>query len=238
MMRKRGFLLSLMIIIGVVVLITFFLAFTLRNEIADVFKPRISDVSAVQVYVENCVDAVSKYGIYRLGKQGGILYLEPGHFSHAFLRVNYAFDEAKAFPGIEGVENELEFFIGENIKNCTRGFRGFQSRGMRIEEGNATADVIPGRESVIVKLHYPLRIMYEDRTFVLEKFQKAIPVKLRKVHSETDSFLDLERYDLLYLNEMDANVYITPFDEADLFVEERLGSRINAEDYLFIFAVK
>lgn len=238
MRKKRGMVLSLMIIIGISVLIIFFLAFAMRNEISELIKPKVSDVNPVQVYVENCVDAVSKYGLYKMGKQGGSISLDDEHFSHAFLNVNYAFNSRKTLPEISAMEEELENFVSENIKNCTRDFKSLESRGMKIKEGNATAEVIPTRNSVIVKLHYPLSVDYQGKTFLFETFQKSIPVKLKKVRSDTDAFLGKEKYDMLLLNEMDSNVYIMPFGKTDLFVEERLGSRVNSEDYLFIFAAK
>lgn len=238
MVRKRGFMVSFMIIIGIVVLIMLFLALAMRNQISDAIRPRVSDVSGVQIYVENCVDAVSRYAFYKAGRQGGSITLKQGHFSTQFIDTNYVLGSGNSLPELDEIRAELELFIDNSLKNCTAGFRGFESQGMKIEEGEVKTSIIFGARSAIVTVSYPLRIEYQDKTFAIEKFQKDIPVSFRKTHSDTGSFIGLEeRYDLLCLNRINANFFITPFEETDLFVEERLDSRADTDSYLFIFAV-
>jgi len=243
MNKKRGFLLSLIIIMGLLILIIAIIAFAARNQLSSIISPKASDITGVQIYVENCIDAVAKYSAYRVGKQGGSIFLRHGHFSAPFLETNYAFDNVKRFPELGEIQREMEQFISGNLKKCTAEFRGFALQGISVEEaGDVSAQVIFGARSTLISVIYPLRITYEDKTFALERFQKDIPVTLKKIHSDTDRFLGIsppeDGYDLLFLGEMDANVYIAPFGESDLFVQERLDSRMNAGSYLFIFAVR
>jgi len=239
MANKRGFLLSLIIIIGVIFLIMLLIVLAMREELVDIKKTGSSDLGGVQMYVENCIDAVSKYALYKAGKQGGTITLKEDHFSNSFLETNYAFEKQKVFPPLEISKLELEGFIDRNLKNCTAGFAGFGLQGMEISDGDVETEIIFGLRSVIVTVNYPLEIDYQGKTFSLEKFQKDIPVRFKTIHSETDQLVSdfHERYNLDFLNEMDSNIYMTPFEETDLFVEERLGSRGNGDNYLFMFAV-
>ncbi len=239
MMKKRGFLLSLMIILGVLFLIILLIALATRDEIVDIPKSKNSDISGVQLYVENCIDAVSKYALYKAGKQGGLIELKEDHFSNSFLETNYAFYNEKTFPSLDASKQEIEVFIDDNLKKCTDGFKGFGLQGMEISEGDVSTEILFSLRSVIVTVDYPLEIEYQGKKFSLEKFQKDMPVRFKTVHSETDSLVSNldDRYNLELLNQMDSNVYITPFGETDLIVEERLGSRGNGDNYLFMFAV-
>lgn len=237
MKGKRGIALSLMILIGIVFLIIMFFAFAMRGQMVGLIKPKVADISAVQIYVENCVDAVSQYAVYKIGKQGGSIQLDEPYFASPFLDVNYGFNKGKTFPAIDEAKLEIENFVNENLKNCTAGFRGFGSQGISVKEGDVRTDVFFGLRSTIVTVSYPLEITYQDKTFALDKFQRDIPVGLKKIHSKTDEFLNLDRYNLTYLRGINSNIYIVPFENDDLIVQESLDSRIYGENYLFLTAI-
>lgn len=238
MLKKKGFLISLMIIIGIMIVIIFFVAFAMREQLTDLIKPKTANVNEINIYVENCLDTVARYGVYKLGKQGGSLTLKPNHFKNPFLDVNYAFDNVKTFPELESIKTELESFVDNNLKNCTDDFAEFKAKGMDIRAGNVSTEIIFGSRSMIFNVKYPLEISYQEKTFSIEKFQSDVQIALRRIHSETDKFLDLEQYDMLYLNDLDADVYIFPSEDTDIFVTERMDSKISADNYLFIFTVR
>jgi len=239
-MAKKGFMISLMIIIGILILVLLFFAFAMRNQLVDLIKPKVSDVSGVQIYVEDCIDAVSQFAIYKMGIQGGSITLNPAHFSNSFLNVNYAFDGTKTFPALDAMRAEIESFVNNNLKNCTAEFRGFKSKGIDIKEGNVSTSIIMGVKSLIITVDYPIGITSGDKTFEIDKFQRDVPIRLKGVHSETDGFLSgfSSRYNLTYLRNMNSNVYILPYEDTDLFVEEAPDSRILGDNYLFLFAVR
>jgi len=238
-MGKKAMVISWMIMIGILIIIILYFVYATRNQLIEMIKPRVSDVSAVQIYVENCIDAVSKYAAYTVGKQGGSIFLRERHFSNPFLNVNYAFDKAKTFPTIDEVKTEMEQFINSNLKNCTADFRGFKSKGIEIEEGNVSSEIIFGPKSFIVTVNYPLKISSGGKTTLIEKMQKDVPLNLGKIHSETDNFLSFFdiRYNLTYLRNRASSTYIVPFEDADLFVEASSESNLFGDSYLFLYAV-
>ena len=239
-MNKKAIVISVMIIIGIVILTIFFFAFAMRSQLVNLIKPKTTDVSAVQIYVEDCVDAVSQFAFYKIGKQGGSISLRPAYFSNPFLEVNYAFDGVKTFFTLDEMKSNAEAFINTNLKNCTAGFKGFALKGVNVNEGDVSANIMFAARSTIVTVSYPLQIVEGDKTFSLDKFQRDIPVTLRRIQLQNDAFLSGfgDRYNLTYLRNVNSNIYIIPFSETDLFVEENLDSRILKENYLFLFAVK
>jgi len=240
MKGKKGIVISLIIIIGLVILALMFFAYAMRSQMVDLIKPKTSDASGVQIYVENCLDAVSQYSIYKIGKQGGSLYLMPGYFSTPFLEVNYAYDSSKKLPALDSVKTEIESFVNENLKNCTQGFKGFALKGVSVKDGDVNSTVIFSAKSVIVTVSYPLEISSEDRSYSLEKFQIDIPVMFSFVHSRTDNFLAGfdNGYNMTYLRTLNSNIYVTPFEDSDLFTIENKESKIFNDPYLFLFAVR
>ena len=241
MKEKKGFLISLMIIFGIVILAVFLFMLAARSQwLSAVIKPQVSESGGVQLYAEDCLDSVAKYAAYTVGKQGGSIHLQPSPFTNLFLEVNYAFDSANEFPGIDTVKSEMEQFINENLKNCTAGFRSFEAKGMKIEEGNVSSHIFLGPKSFVVKAEYPLKITSGGKTASIDVIQKDIPLNLGRIHSETNAFLSgfSDRYNLTYLRGRSSSTYILPFGETDLFVEASSESRLFGENYLFLYAVR
>ncbi len=240
MKGKKGIVMSLMIIIGLIILALMFFAYAIRSQKMESMAPKVEGTSAVQTYVETCIDAVSQYAVYKTGKRGGSLSLSPVFFSAPFLDTNYAFNGARTFASEDEVRTEIETFVNENLKNCTAGFRGFGLQGVSVKEGYANTSIIFGTKNMIVTVDYPLEISFQDRKVSLDKFQRDLPVALKKVHSQTEGFISGfdRRYNLTYLRSMNANVYISPSQDSDLFVLENLDSRVFSENYLFVYAVR
>lgn len=237
---KKGIAISLVIIICIILLVVMFFAYAIRSQMVEVIKPKTADASGVQIYVENCLDAVSQYAFYKIGKQGGSLELKPAYFSTPFLEVNYAYDSTKKFPALDTIKTEVEIFVNENLKNCTAGFGGFALKDVKITEGNVNSTVFFSAKSAIVTANYPLEVSSAERTYSLEKFQVEIPIMFSFVHSKTDNFVSgFEKgYDLTYIRTFNSNVYVTPFEDSDLFTIENKDSRIFNDPYLFLFAVR
>jgi hypothetical protein len=240
MKGKRGLAISFMIIVGILFLMLMFFAYALRHQIVDIMNPPSNDASAIQLYVDNCVNAVSQYAIYKIGKHGGSVIPDEPRLSNLFLDVNYAFDGTKKFPSLSGMKSEIEGFVDDNLKNCTYKFRGFESRGVHIEEGDVKTEMTFQLNSVLVSVNYPLKITSGGSSLSLEDFHAKVPVRIDSIQSGIENFVSDfdERYDMLYLNDADSNIYITPYEETDLFAYEDLASRIMSENYLFLFAVR
>jgi len=240
MKGKKGFGITMFIILGIIILIIVGFFIAVRGELVSLIKPRGSDAGAVQIYAENCLDSVAKYSAYTIGKQGGSIYLNPNHFASLFLGVNYAFEGSKTFPSMDSLKLEMEQFIDGNLKNCTDGFRGFKQMGMQIEEGDVNSTVILGPKSFIVRVDYPIKIISGDRETSIDVIQKEIPINLGRIFTETDNFVSgfSDRYNLTYLRGRSSSTYIIPFDEADLFVESSTESRLFGDNYLFLYSVR
>ena len=239
-MKQKKAQVSVFIIIGILIVLAVVYFLAIRKSSVDIEPSAPQDFSAVQVYVENCLSIVGNFAVYKIGVQGG--YIEPrlNSYQSAFLDVAYAFDSIKTFVELSKMESEIETFVNENLKKCTNGFSEFGAKGISIEEGNVNSDVSFGAKNVIFSVNYPLRITSGGVDYEMEKFTSDVPVALKTVHSDVDSFVyDFdERYDLTYLNGLNSNVYIHPMGQNDMFVEENLDSSIRGENYLFLYAVR
>jgi len=236
-MMKKGQI-SVFIIIGLFVLaIAGFLIFLFPNIRIET---RYTTINDLVIFVEDCIDSVTKFGLYKIGMQGGPIYLLNNFYDDGFFSIAYAYNEKKTFISLDEIERQLEFFINENLPACISDFAAFKERGFKIEYGKPIADATFARDDVFVELEFPLNITKGETSWKLEKFNANVPIKIKRIHSGIDAFVsDFEdRYNLSYLRELNSNVYIVPSDNTDLFVDESLDSRMFSENYLFLYVVR
>ena len=240
-MRHKKAQLTFFIILGIVVIAAFVYFLAVRKESADLAPAGVpQDFSAIQIYVEDCLKAVTNFAVYKIGKQGGYIETPEGSYRNTFLDVAYAFDSSNIFVAMPKMQLEIEGFVNAHLKECTAGFADFRSKGISIKEGNVKSQVSFGERNVMVVAEYPLQMSSAQSSYSLEKFSATVPVALKTVHLGINSFVSDfdERYDLTYLNSISSNVYIHSMGPADLFVEENPDSSIRGENYLFLYAVR
>jgi len=240
MRHKKAQFLTAFIILGILILAVFLYFLAMRKESINIPASSTTGASAVQIYVENCLGAVSNFAVYKIGKQGGYMETPADSYRDKFLDVAYAFDSYNTFVALPKMQSDIQDFINNNLKNCTAGFLEFKSKGLDIQEGDVASAVHINAKSIMVVAEYPLQVRSGDTKFSIEKFSADVPVAIGTIHSEIDSFVSDfdDRYDLTYLNGINSNVYVMPLGDTDLFLQESLNSSIRGENYLFLYSVR
>jgi hypothetical protein len=238
MKSKRGQI-STFIIIGLIILGIFLFILAIRSDLFKTMMPSSNSVIPVQKYVEECVDRTSKYGVYRMGMQGGYLMMPNDYFRNDVFEVSYAYNDEKKFLTLDEMRQQLETFILVNLPGCLDDFRSFRNEGFNIQAGEMKVDVLFAEKNSMVTVTLPMTITRSDFSAKLEKFPMPMNIAAKEIHSGIDNFVDdlSDSYDMTYLNGLNANISVNAFGDSDLFAEQNFDSVISGEDYLFLYAV-
>lgn len=238
MHSKRG-MITVFIIMGVIILVAVVFVLAVRSEFFKAtFMPSEDSVIPVQKYVEECVEKVSKFALYRMGMQGGYLMLPDDYFNNGVFNVGYAYNDGKTFLSLDEMEQQLESFILINMPNCLNNFREFRNEGFGIQEGQMNVDVLFAKTDMIVTLNMPLAVTKGEFHAKLEKFPVPVKVAAKEIHSGVDMFAGFDRmYNMNHLNSLNANVSVNAFGETDLFAEQNFDSVIGGMNYIFLYSI-
>jgi len=239
MRSKRGQI-SVFIIIGIIILASVLFVLAIRSEFFKTLMPTTNSVIPIQKFVEECVDRTSKYGIYRMGMQGGYLTMPDDYLKSDVFEVGYAYNNEKKFLALDEMRQQLESFILVNMPDCLNGFKEFENEGFSIQTGEMKVDVLFAEKSSMVTLTLPMTITKGDFNAKLEKFPVPMNVAEKEIYSGIDNFVnDLsDSYDLTYLNGLNANISVNSMGDSDLFAEQNFDSIISGKDYLFLYAIR
>jgi hypothetical protein len=175
---------SVFIVLGLIILVLTGLSLYIYDQNTSNLKHQYENqylvhlsVEPVKRYVENCIDLVSQKPIIDIGKYGGTL--NPNKYQYYLnKKYNYlCYDE----EGIcvqkpllrQDIEKELELSIYNNLSKCID-LTVFERQGFVISSGEMDIDVKIGREDVIIKLKYPLNLIKENVSLVIEDYQVKI----------------------------------------------------------------
>ena len=116
--NKRGQVTLFIIIAVVIVAIIVLIIFLQRSSLG----PELPETEAIKVksYIDDCLELKIKQGILALGKQGGYYNLDNVE-SITFLDEQTAYywkNEANLVPSLDVIEQELNFWLNDNIDNC------------------------------------------------------------------------------------------------------------------------
>ncbi len=126
------FLVIVLIILGVVIIAT-----QIQNQATK--EPSISSLQVtptleMQQYVESCLQDVGERAIRYVMLQGGYYYPPDASTSYFDVDVATYWDHGdNLMPGRDEIEQELAFFVEDNIAYCLRDFIDFESQGYVIE---------------------------------------------------------------------------------------------------------
>ena len=228
------------IIIGIILLGSVLFVLAIRSEFFKTLMPSSNSVIPIQKFVEECVDRTSKYGMYRMGMQGGYLMMPNDYLKNDVFEVGYAYAGEKTFLTLDEMKQQLESFILINMPDCLNGFKEFENEGFDIKAGEMKVDVLFAEKNSIVTLTLPMTITKGNFNAKLEKFPVPMNIAAKEIHSNVDLFVDdmSSSYDLTYLNGLNSNISVNAFGDSDLFVEQNFDSVISGWNYLFLYAIR
>lgn len=197
---------------------------------------------AVETFVETCLKDVSVPGIYLLANNGGYIY----EYSNLLLaenkQISYHLDYgAYTAPSTEFMEKELSTFIKNSMLSCLDHFHAFEE--YRLKTGEMTVESSISKESISIKMKYPIIITAEKAVIELSKFSEVFPVRLGRILSVRDDIIGMiqedKGTDLDLLTQHDMRVTLLPYDSrSTVYSIYDNQSSIDNHPFVFNFAVK
>tara|TARA_Y100000310_G_scaffold213829_1_gene214838 strand:+ start:14200 stop:14937 length:738 start_codon:yes stop_codon:yes gene_type:complete len=240
MKEKKGQL-TIFIIIAIFIIGGVLIFFVLKTGLIK--QPLSPEAENIYSLVQSCIEQEGIKTIYTIGKNGG--YFFPPEFSTES-GVTYYYSGGKSYmPSKEEIENEISFYLSEILFFCTRNFVDFQDLEIKQREIKTETEI--KNEEVVLNINYPITIIKEESTSVIEDFKLEIPVRLGIVYDSVaeiiqeqltsegiclSCLLDISlKYDL-YVDMMDYD------EETTIFIFRDENSKINNETFVWIFANK
>jgi hypothetical protein len=149
-----------------------------------------------------------------------------------------------SFGSVHPIEEVLEYYITNNIKNCID-WGVFEKQGYEITESNFSVDLRTTKEEVSVHLIYPLTIKKTttDST-TMQDFLINLKIRFKKTYDIVSSLIENDITNMTFDIENDAflgegfsvHVIRNAFKQEDIIIVGDENSLINNVPYEFIFA--
>lgn len=170
-MKKSGQI-SIFIIISILIAASVILIFVSVKKI----NPPSAKGDAVYIYVQDCLDKISKRAVLNVAKQGGY---------YSFSEINniyyfpysvplYVDKETKNVPAKEIVEGEINNYIENDMDSCLKDFEEFKKNGFEIEMTKFKVNSEIKDESVVIDAESDLIVSRNDVNEEFKKFGSEI----------------------------------------------------------------
>lgn len=244
MTGKRGQI-TVFIIIGIVLVVSFALITTYSSLEKDVPEVSAVDADSMQEYVESCLSSELDYSLILLGMQGGMLNVKEPYYDAEYSRIPYWLydeDELKFFiVSKENAEADLERYLEDNIKEC---FQNIDVSGLDIDYSKKQADIDILEDSVVAEMFLPIEVNKGSAAISLDRFRVTQDVRLGKILDSARNFTFVtndfpEGIDLteLYSYGFNTTVYDIDYDNKIISFKDT-KSTTSLGEYMFNFAVE
>lgn len=229
-MKKRSQI-TIFIIIGLVILITFVMIYYLtvsvpKRELEQITFEEI--VFPVKSFTESCLEKTAEDSILFTSKQGG--YYDLPEDSILFLLNKYPYyyvDGKKIVPDKTKLENEISKYVNLNIDDCIGNFKVFKETAIQIKaEQKPSVETKIYANKIAIILNYPLLLRKGKIEKELDKFQVDIKTNLNEInvlskkiidsYAEKPGFLCLTCLEELEYNEEKIDVQMIPVYDEEL----------------------
>jgi hypothetical protein len=234
---KKGQL-TIFIIVGIVLIASIALFFILRGGIRQEFT--ISESANVQSFILDCIDEVGNDIIEQIGEGGGY-YFSSDKSTSSGLAIYYSGNE-NYIPSREEIEEEISFFVEENLFFCTRNFVDFPQ--LDISQRNIEVRTSIKDEEIILDVDYFVSVSKGDNTDVLRDFEGKIYVRLGIIYDSIVRIVQSSRQDIclscILDISLDNDLYVDMNDVSDnevMFVVRDENSKLNDESFDWVFVI-
>ncbi len=247
MSQKRGQV-SVFIIIGIVVLAIVGVIIYISGMGAEDVKKEAEevpyDITPLKSFANSCIKETMNKAFYLLGYGGGNIYIPENNLRVRTYNTSYGYYLGEPnVPSLYGISSEIEYYMRNNIDNCTNNFSSFPDYKVTGDIENVRLDFTD--EKVLYSVDYPLTIRKGSSTSKVSDFGGELNIRMRKIHGMMDSMVNTSVSIAPYLVDIDAiresgmNVTAISFpDNNILYVIRDSMSRLYDEDYTFVFASK
>ncbi|MFW6220639.1 MAG: hypothetical protein ACOC3X_03095 [Nanoarchaeota archaeon] len=194
---------SVFIIIGLLILITFSLFFYVSKLEYSKLETQIPEtlilsdnIRPVQVYFESCIEQLSEKPITQIGLNGGNLYpLNYRYYNEE--KYNYYCLNQYGFGCIsnmilkEDMQRQISMHIENNFQSCAN-LNFFELQGFKIDKGHLSINTVILKNEVKIKAHYPITFTKDDKSLSIDYFSSSIKVPLGELYDLSIFILNSE----------------------------------------------
>jgi len=171
MLSKRGQI-TIFIIIGLVIIISFGLLFYLKFDVETKEMEKIPDyqiAEPIRFYVDSCVRDIVDNGIFYTNFQGGY-YDVPNSLYYFFAEIPFYFYIGNEdLPDKATFESEFSKYVKNELPICINNFESFKEMGYKFEIDEMTVKTTLGK-TISVNVDYPIKIMKQETTATVSDF--------------------------------------------------------------------
>ncbi|MBW2975390.1 hypothetical protein KY366_06745 [Candidatus Woesearchaeota archaeon] len=208
MVRKKRGQITVFIIIGLIILLTYILLSRYKTESLEEEELILPELIPVQQYVQTCTRNLAREAIVTMGRNGGYVdfpsWVQGDPNSYLKLSPNdelknpyWWYDGRSAIPTIEFMEQQISGYTERGMEACIDNFSAFHNQYNVIELGSFDVITEIAEEDVRIKTIYPLEIKdkFNKTLAELQRFPVTINIRLKKVHQLAESIMERENND-------------------------------------------
>ncbi|MBW2989666.1 hypothetical protein KY358_05105 [Candidatus Woesearchaeota archaeon] len=220
--KKRGQV-TVFIMIGLIILITYLALSHYKKEAIEEIEVIDPEMVPVQQYVQECTRNLASEAVELIGWNGGYIYFPP----HVQVNPNsclkltpiddlknpyWWYDGTEAVPTLDFMGSQISQFTEEGMAACISNFSAFQDKYNVIELESFNVITTIGDEDITIDTIYPIEVQdkFNKTLAKLQKFPITLPIRLKKVHrlakeimarENTDMFIEKKAIDLISLDD-------------------------------------
>lgn len=246
--KHKNAQITIFVIVAIIIVLVIALIFFFKESFGKsltqeeiVFEQQVQEINS---FVKSCVENSGYNVLYGVGQYGG--YFFPSEFSTDSGVSYYIIDNKTDAPSKKRIEEEISYYVNEEIFLCVENFMDFPDINVRHGDRSVTTRIED--EEIILNVNYPLYITSSNLTSGLEDFEDIkIPIRLGIIY---DVVLEIIQEQLEADNvclsclvnlgiENDLYVDMIDYDEdVIIFTIRDENSNIDNGFYEFKFAVK
>ncbi len=209
--KKRGkkAQITVFIILGIILLFGAGTAIYMKQAGIGPAKIFQTKTPPVEEFIKACMEKTAEEGIRALGTQGGFISIPeeiaanpsrfitiiPGVPAELAPKVPYWYWEGKTIvPGLRFMEQQVEYYIDQNIQTCINNFTGFRDQ-FDIKTGDKwKSNVVFADKDTVVSLDWDVEIKEKGQEKVTKKkqFLVNLDVKVKRMYELARELLDAE----------------------------------------------
>jgi len=204
-LRKKGQI-TLFIILGILMLTAVGMFIYFRTAVRKEAEIITTEYSPVTVFVDSCIDSISRDGIKTLGLNGGYIYfpLRIERNPRTYLGATpipelknpyWWYDGIEAVPDEAFLKNQIERHVTTQLRTCLNGFKELPDYEIN-EAGDIKTKVEFTAKDVVINVEYPLLVRKGEQVMRIEEFMVDVPVRLKKVYELATVIMDRENQDM------------------------------------------
>jgi len=208
MMHKKRGQITVFIIIGALVLLTYFLLSYYKTEKLEETKLIMPELIPVQQFVQACTEGLARKAIDIIGVNGGYITFPPwiANNPNSYLQLTpvedlrnpyWRYDNKEAIPPIDFMEKQISDYTEAGMARCLDNFSAFGDvyTILKLDDFNVITEI--DEEDITVKTIYPIEVRdkFNKTLAELQKFPVTIPIRLKKVHELAENIMQRENKD-------------------------------------------